>query len=252
MNKTSAHLFLKVMWAALLVVSGCAQLPGIVDQAATGESPPAQTLAQDIDSMALKLNTVEQRLASLEKEVVLSAQRAEQNQALISKLSAKLSVLEGGTADAPLPMAKSGAPISRELSQEKLYLSAYRAYLSGNYPTAIQGFASYLASYPRSRLADNALYWMGDSYYMLEDLTLAIDHLNRVAKDYPHANKVPYALYRSGLIYYELGDRPSAEAQFRRLMKSYPRSDPARLASIKAEKLKESRRKEGEQGALIK
>jgi len=51
-----------------------------------------------------------------------------------------------------------------ELNPESIYRAAYYDVIKGNYDMAIKGMREYLKSYPKTSLADNALYWIGECY----------------------------------------------------------------------------------------
>jgi tol-pal system protein YbgF len=261
MKKTSIAKCAALLGSVILTAAGCTGTRPVIvgDSASTVTSidyRQIQRLAKNIDAVAKQMHNIEKRLDSLEKleegleymgklemrldslqeTVERSEQMALRNQSLINELRDNLSTIEGKRITTPGD--EQTVKISTQgLSQEKLYLTAYQEYLSGNYTQAIELFSSYLVSYPESRLADNALYWVGEAYYKLEDFSRAIRHLKKVAKKYPQANKAPYALYRLGLVYQQLGDNSSAKAQFQRLKENYSQSELAGLAQVKVEKL---------------
>lgn len=250
-----------LLGSVILTAAGCVETAPVL----VGDSTPGATaannrqfqrLAKNIDSVAGQLQELEKRLEALEKlenslEYMAKfdariealeeiARQSEQmvlsNQSIINELKDSLSIMEEQritTAE----IKKKVRISAKGLSQEKLYLTAYQEHLSGNYTQAIELFSSYLAGYPESRLADNALYWVGEAYYKLEDFSSAVKHLKKVAEEYPQANKAPYALYRLGLVYQQLGDNSSAKDQFKKLTENYPGSELAELARMKVEKL---------------
>ncbi len=250
-----------LLGSVILTAAGCVgTAPVIVADstpgAAAANNRQFQRLARNIDSVARQLHKLEKRLESLERlensleymakfdarmealeeTAEQSEQMALRNQSIISELKDSLSIMEEQRV-ATAEIKKKVRISAKGLSQEKLYLTAYQEHLSGNYIQAIELFSSYLAGYPESRLADNALYWIGEAYYKLEDFSRAVKHLKKVAKEYPRANKAPYALYSLGLVYQQLGDSSSAEDHFKKLTENYPGSELAELARMKIEKL---------------
>ena len=86
---------------------------------------------------------------------------------------------------------------------------------------------------PNGELADNALYWIGETYYAAGDYPNAMRLYTRVVKDYANENKAPDALFKLGLAYAKTGDLGMARKTFEETMKRYPYATAA--ASAKAE-----------------
>lgn len=141
----------------------------------------------------------------------------------------------------PPPAAPEGA-----LSEEvRTYEEAFRVYRSGDYPTAIDRFRSFLDTHPSSDYADNALFWLAECHYKLGDQEQAVLAFDDVVKRYPEGNKVPDALYRQGVALVEIGDqsgqqdtyRPAARQIFERLVAEHPDSERVPEARRQLEKL---------------
>jgi tol-pal system protein YbgF len=118
-----------------------------------------------------------------------------------------------------------------------LYDNALKAYSKANYPTAISRFEEFLKAFPSSDLADNAFYWIGESYYGKEDFERAIASFLKVLDRYPNGNKVPDALFKIGLSYIQLNDAQRAREFLTRVMDNYPFSDAARHAKTSLDRL---------------
>ncbi len=114
-----------------------------------------------------------------------------------------------------------------------IYESAYMSYVKGNYKEAIDGFKSYLKLIPESSLADNALYWIGESYYALGKLQKAADTFLQLINKYSESNKIPSAYYKLGIIYETGGKKKTATYYYTKLVKEFPNSPEASLAREK-------------------
>ncbi len=121
---------------------------------------------------------------------------------------------------------------------QKLYDINMDMYRKGKYEEAIVGFKNFLKKYPKSKLADNAAFWVGESYMALKQYEQAILAFQKVIKKYPRGNKVPNALLRQALAFYELKDKTSAKLLLRKLIKKYPRSNEAKIARSKLKTMK--------------
>ncbi len=92
-------------------------------------------------------------------------------------------------------------------------------------------FEQLLKQYPKHDLADNALYWLGESFRRQSLWSKAAQYFLRVVKEYPRANKVPDALLQLGVCYRELGDDQGATEVWRQLQRKFPAEPAARLAA---------------------
>ena len=132
----------------------------------------------------------------------------------------------------PGPEKKAASP------EEELYNSALASYKSGNYEKAITGFERFLKKYHRSKLADNAQFWIGECYMSLNRYEQAILAYQNVLKKYPKGNKVPNAMLRQAIAFQQIEDKMSYKVILERIIKKYPRSNEAKIARTKLKKIK--------------
>jgi tol-pal system protein YbgF len=125
---------------------------------------------------------------------------------------------------------KRPSPTASSQDPKELYNGAYKAYSDRDYPTAISRFQEFINAFPSSDLADNAFYWIGESYYAKEDFERAISSFLKLVDRYPNGNKVPDALFKIGLSYNRLRDSQRAREFFTRVMDNYPFSEAAKKA----------------------
>ncbi len=137
---------------------------------------------------------------------------------------------------APAPQPSLDRPL-RSLSQraatpaeEEAYSLAFDDLRSGRYEQAVDGFLDFIARYPDSPLAGDAYYWLGESYYVMRDFSLAQQAFLNLGTQYPNSEKVPDTLLKLGYIYSETGDNQRALEVLERLVASYPESQAANLA----------------------
>ncbi|MBM4344769.1 MAG: tol-pal system protein YbgF [Deltaproteobacteria bacterium] len=91
-------------------------------------------------------------------------------------------------------------------------------------------FEKLLLAHPDHDLADNAVYWVGESWYAQSQWLKAAQAFVRVAKDYPRGNKVPDAMYKLAKSYEKMGDDPGAGEVLKQLSRQYPGTPAARRA----------------------
>lgn len=132
----------------------------------------------------------------------------------------------------------AAAPSSASADEEAIYLKSFDQLRGGKYDAAITGFRSMLGKYPQGNYADNAWYWMGESYHVKGDDNNALKSYQSLLQQFPASPKVPDALLKTGVIYQ--GQQKSAQARdaYQKVLKQYPSSSAAaqartRLAQIK-------------------
>jgi tol-pal system protein YbgF len=110
------------------------------------------------------------------------------------------------------------------------YQAAYRDYQRGNFDLAIAGFKEFIAKYPKSDLADNSSYWIGECFYSQKKYREAIVQFDSVVNDYPRSEKVPSALLKKGYAYISLGEKAQGIVQLQYVVHEHPKSAEASKA----------------------
>jgi tol-pal system protein YbgF len=91
---------------------------------------------------------------------------------------------------------------------------------------------------PSGDLADNALFWIGETYFATGGYSDAMRFYERVAKEYPDANKAPDAVYKLGMAFEKTGDLGMARRAFDEVIAKYPYSTSAASARAELKKIK--------------
>ena len=123
------------------------------------------------------------------------------------------------------------------ISPQRLYDSAWTDYTAGQWTLCIQGFETYLRSFPRSELADDAQFYIGECNYLDGKNAEAMDAYNRVINTYPGGDRVPEAYYKRGMTFERLSQPDQARESWETLIKTFPDSDMARLAKQNLDRL---------------
>ena len=193
--------------------------------------PPPQPVSQSTDARLAELQTAMTEL--LERLDVLNSRIA------------KLESLSGGQAPAPVPapMPQVGlpAPHREPIHQEALqtaqiadnYRKALMLYGQARYADARSAFQQVFSADPNGQLADNALFWVGETYYAAADYTNATKYYTRVISEFGDQNKAPDAMFKMGVTFEKTGDLGMARRTFDDCIRKYPYSTAA--ASAKAE-----------------
>lgn len=107
-------------------------------------------------------------------------------------------------------------------SARAVYQSAYTLVLQQEYASAQAGFREFLRKYPEHALVPNALYWLGETYYVQENYTDAAEAFDIVTAAYGSSNKAPDSQLKRGMSLANLGKRSEACSVLRALAKRYP------------------------------
>ena len=131
----------------------------------------------------------------------------------------------------------SGATIVASGSEREMYQSAFDLLKGGKYTEASAGFETYLQQYPDGQLADNANYWLGESYYITRKFTEALSSFATVTARYPQSRKIADAWLKLGYTYYEMKKTPEAKAALEKTINNYPDSSAALLAKQRLDRI---------------
>ncbi|HEY4180583.1 MAG TPA: tol-pal system protein YbgF [Kofleriaceae bacterium] len=130
----------------------------------------------------------------------------------------------------PATRDRDNAPTERNADASADYRAAVELVRSGD-PTAATALRAFLQKYPRHDYADNAQYWLGESFYAQKDYTHALAEFRNVIETYPRGNKVPDALLKVGFCYQAMGQSEKATAVLQQVVNLYPKTEPAALAT---------------------
>lgn len=125
-----------------------------------------------------------------------------------------------------------------------VYQNAFKLLKQSLYEQAIKAFRDYLAAYPDSEFADNAQYWLGETFYVTRDFEQAIAEYGQVVKKFPESQKITDALLKIGYSYHELGRLDEAKLQLEYLKARFPGTTAARLAEDRLKKINSAPRPE--------
>ena len=143
-----------------------------------------------------------------------------------------------GTSPAPVPPpAVAPAPVATGLSPQRLYDTAWADYTAGQWDLAIEGFNTYIRTFPRNDAADNAQYYIGESYYADGKFPEAVDAFNRVISSYPRSDVMPNAYYTRGLVLERMNQPDRARESYDFAVKNFTDSDAGRLAKQRLDAL---------------
>ena len=128
------------------------------------------------------------------------------------------------------PQVQSQAAPATAENEKAAYDEAFQALKDLRYADAAEEFQSFLDRYPNSEYADNAQYWLGESYYVTRNYEIALKAFQDLLDKFPDSPKAPDALLKIGYTHYELQQWDSARAALTQVQEKYPDSTLSRLA----------------------
>jgi len=134
-----------------------------------------------------------------------------------------------GAAPAPDDTAEASAPAAAA-DENGAYNEAFAALKDGRYAESARRFQAFIDRYPDSALAGNAYYWLGESYYVTQNYSMAEESFQTLLSRYPDSQKAPDALLKTGYCQYEQKQWDAAEATLNEVVAKYPDTTVARLA----------------------
>jgi tol-pal system protein YbgF len=253
------RLLISTIIAAALVAAAPAhaQRQSLADRVAALETKAANDRGNtDLLNQMTQLRTELQEMRALVEQLQNENEQLKQtNKDQYLDLDGRLNRIEGGAAPAvpamtpPPPLAPppaTGAAVpaaerapsvhgdvgamAQSGDERAAYNVAFDALKGGNYADAAQLFLSFLELYPNGAYTPNALYWLGESYYVTQNYELAVEAFTTLLRNYRDSRKEPDALLKLGYCQIALGDRDGGELTLRELVSRHPGTDAAAKA----------------------
>lgn len=226
--------------AVLLLTAACASAPVddaapmTVPQAAAAPDPRVGELQTQLTELLERIDVLNQRIAHLEEERVVEVPAPTPAQA-----QAPAPVRTPRTA-APAPQEpappQQAAVIGAQLADS--YRQAITLFGRGKHAEARRGFEAVYEADPSGDLADNALFWIGETYFAAKDYTNAVRYYQRVVSDYSSENKAPDALFKIAMAQERTGDLALARRTLQQVIERFPYSSPASSAKAELERIR--------------
>jgi tol-pal system protein YbgF len=172
-------------------------------------------------------NDLDSRLQNLEDNQSQTVQQLSETQRRVEQAEQQVAEVDSRTAAPPIPIG----------SDQDNYNAAFDLIQSREYGDAANAFQSFLATFPDSPLADNAQYWLAETFYVQRQFSAALPHFQRVLDQYPQSAKLPDALLKIGYCNYELQNLEAARTALEQVSRQFPDTTAARLAVQRIERI---------------
>ncbi len=133
--------------------------------------------------------------------------------------------------------ASSAPPAPPGVSPTQTFDRARGDYMAGQYSLAVQGFESYIRTFPTLPTAADAQYYVGEAYRLDSKPKEALTAYDKVIANYPTSSAVSGARFKRGDVLETLGQLDAAKTEYEIVLKSHPESSEARLAKQRLDRL---------------
>jgi tol-pal system protein YbgF len=242
-----------VLFAATLLLLGCATQPKSktedfvpipLDTGTISSDARLEQMQASLTELLERLDVLNDRIAKLETGEPRVAAPA----LAVAPAPAPIQPVEAAPATEPAPApaephaaAPLSEPANRALRGAQLaddYRNALMLYGKGRAADSRAAFQAIFDAEPGGELADNALYWIGETYFAAGDYTNAMRFYSRVTKEFGDQNKAPDAMFKMGLSFERTGDLAMARQTFEETVKRYPYSTPAASARLELKRIR--------------
>ena len=139
----------------------------------------------------------------------------------------------------PVELAGGGSPAELKILEQQAYQQAFDLLKAAKYDQAIIAFQQFLQLYPAGEYADNALYWVGEAYYVTRNFDKALIEFNRLLELYPASGKRADSQLKIGYIFYEQQRWADARQLLSQLASESAAGTAARLAKTRLDRMTE-------------
>jgi len=231
--------------AGIVLLAGCAALRP-PKPAGDPDLPPVPIPAADKEPVVPPSQPADARIAEMQTQMTELLERLDVLNARIAKLE------QGPPAAAVPPTPQPRNPVTaqpastpqptttatRSADIADAYKNALMLVGKGRQTEARAAFQHVYDADPNGELADNALYWIGETYFNTGNYAEAMRYYARVTKDFADQNKAPDAMFKMGLAYVRTGDLAMAKRTFEECVAKYPYSTPAAAAKFELKRIK--------------
>ena len=134
---------------------------------------------------------------------------------------------------AAAPPEKPPVDLAPSAAENKVYEAALNQFKLGNYSAAISTLQGLMVTYPDSKLAPNAQYWIGMGYSGQRDYKNAIAAHQVVIATWPADPKAADAMLSIASSQEAMGDKAASQKTLQAVMAKYPGSQAAANAKLR-------------------
>ncbi|MCK4834957.1 MAG: tol-pal system protein YbgF [Gammaproteobacteria bacterium] len=199
-----------------------------------------QSLREEISSLRELVEQQDYELESMkqrQRNLYLDMDRRINNVEAGGRNRAKASAPVPPPNTAAAPVSSTPVVVSGGDGQAS-YSKAFSLLKEGQYEQSIKAFEAFKTSYPNSKYADNAQYWLGEANYVSRDYKRALSEFQQLIAQYPESSKNPGARLKIGYVYFELKNWSAAREALQQVITLYPDTTVAKKANERLQRMK--------------
>lgn len=203
-------------------------------------------LRGQLEALSHRVNQLEARQRELYLDVDQRLERIETATPTQTAAAAQQPDASPGDATTPAGTAQPSQPVTTPttssttetpstggvdpFAEQQAYQGAFDLLKSGRYEDAAVAFQQFIADFPAGTYADNAQYWLGETFYITRQFDRAVQEFERLVSTHPNSQKLTHAMLKIGYAHDELGNKAEAERVLGLLMERHPQTAAAGLA----------------------
>ena len=233
------NLAVAVLAIAVLSSAGCASSqqdsPAVAPATVAAPDPRIAEMQTAMTELLERMDVLNDRIAHLEEGTAPRVAEAEPP-AAPARSSAEQPVTSRTVEAAGNREQPQQALVGARLADE--YRQAIMLFGKGKHADARRGFQQVFDADPTGDLADNALFWIGESYFAAKDFANATRFYNRVVTEFSEENKAPDAMFKIALSQERTGDLALAKKTLQQVIERYPYSSTASAAKAELQRIR--------------
>ena len=223
--------------ALLLTLVACtttdAPEPVLVAAPSAAPDPRLGEVQTQLTELLERIDVLNDRIARLEEGGAAAAPAAV---SAPSRPARTIPAPEAGAAPQVLSPQPQAALVGAKIAGD--YRNAIVLYGQSKLSDARRAFQEVFEADQHGDLADNALFWIGETYFATKDYVNAMRYYARVTTEYADQNKAPDALLKTALAQERTGDLALARKTLQQVIERYPYSSSASTAKQELQRIK--------------
>jgi tol-pal system protein YbgF len=242
---------LVVMLAALFTVACTTAVDDDLEPVSVPQPVTDPALVESVNALQTQLTELLERLDVMNSRLAQVESGASQTVAAAAPAPAAAPV-QSSAAPTPMmprrvnPPAEPATPNQPAEPQRALvgaalaedYREAIMLFGRGRHAEARRAFEAVFAADSSGDLADNALFWIGETYFASNDFNNAVRYYTRVVNEFSEQNKAPDAMFKTALAQARTGDLALARRTLQQVIDRYPYSSTASSAKAELQRIK--------------
>ncbi|WP_428353880.1 tol-pal system protein YbgF [Methyloprofundus sp.] len=207
-----------------------------------------QQLRGMLEQQSHEINNLKQREQNLYADMNSRLQQLESAAGI--SVSAPVPVMKPYTAPVKHYKAKATAPAITKQAQavkqvkpkskaeeKAAFDKAFASVKNSHYQQAISELEQFLQDYPRGSYSDNAYFWLGSVYKVVNDISAAKKNFQAVYTQFPKSEKASMAMLKLADIYKQENNTSKAQQLYTQISTQYPDSTAAHMATKKLQNI---------------